>query len=320
MIMALAALFLLASCSKEGPVRGRMPIRFEGGSQAQTKAAPGSRLEMDFMVYGTKTTVAEEELSVFDGTRVRYKGGSFTYSPEKFWDPKAAGYSFWGYAPADADVDLSDGRILFRDLIPSRPAYIAMQTNNQVAHENIGETVVMGFSPVVSRFRIGVYETMEDYKITYASYTISATILTQGDVELDVKDGSVVSVTNAIDEGSVSRYFHVAEGIGHSAQTAYTRGYTSVLPTNAALAKDLTLTIHAATFVHSTGRIRELEKEIVAVVPKEMVVWDVNKQYTYIFKFSDLDIAFDSFTTVELDVQDWTDRSDWNGAELGAEQ
>lgn len=104
MILAVAAV-ALAACSRtfETHEVAQAQIGFGTWAEHTTKARAITDAAFQngdkFNVFGSKVLNSTPSV-VFNGDEVSYDGADWTYSPTRFWDPDASGYTFFAISPS----------------------------------------------------------------------------------------------------------------------------------------------------------------------------------------------------------------------------
>ena len=186
MILAVAAIGLVA-CSKAFDVNTTegSPIGFGTWADVMTKRTPTATIFAngdDFNVFGSKV-VSSTPYMVFNGDVVTKSGENWNYTPARFWDPSASGYTFYAISPAGLlPADMTDdqkttaattGAFSTKELtFDGTVAYdVLVSKKTPVAPANFNDDVNLDFQHVASLVDVKI---KKSYALKDATVTVTA--------------------------------------------------------------------------------------------------------------------------------------------------
>lgn len=320
----------LVSCHKQevsGGMQNGGVIGFGGGRAIEEEAGSKAGYRAfgrDFMVFGTKHTAKDGSMTVFPWYSVRYTSGEYTYlypgseQSVKYWDPEATSYSFHAYSGVQAVTDGEKGTAAFGRLDAAKAQNVFYTGKQTIQKAQFDNEVVMVFERLGARVRFGFYETVPDVGVKDLEMKVSGNFVQSASYSFSA-DGIVSSEAT----GATKIDTPVLRGpLGKSStemteQNAEHNG--NITPWIAALpCADTALEIIVSKLIvtddSDVSQTLELAESIKVNVPQEYCRWESNKEYTYIFKITNLQEEFNQirFAFDRQIVKDWTD----NGAEV----
>lgn len=146
------------------------------------------KLNKQFWVYGTKK-VGKENKPVFNNYRVYYTGNTNDpYSPKgweyvgqqvapaqaqtiKYWDYSASQYDFEAYSKTTGSVARNDaGDYEVTQLSSPKDLYFAEKKTVTKSDNNYKDAVQLNFKSVLSKIRVGFYETIPGYSVKITKF------------------------------------------------------------------------------------------------------------------------------------------------------
>ena len=173
---------------QQNPGEQNGAIAFSTKSTNTVRATSGGpnaadKLNKQFWVYGTKK-VGKENKPVFNNYRVYYTGNTNDpYSPKgweyvgqqvapaqaqtiKYWDYSASQYDFEAYSKTTGSVARNDaGDYEVTQLSSPKDLYFAEKKTVTKSNNNYKDAVQLTFKSVLSKIRVGFYETIPGYSV-----------------------------------------------------------------------------------------------------------------------------------------------------------
>ena len=322
------------------------PIVFGAGSNKMTRADltganAAEKLGNAFKIYGVKQnkTTATKYDKVFPGFTVQYNDGWYYdgigTQTTRYWDYSSADYHFVAGSPVanfnyalDANGDIATATVtgLGGHLNPTTtvasthsPVYVADPV--VVAKANYKNDVTFNFHALLTKVRVGIYETIPGYKITdirfydNASTPGSSRYVTLNGTSGYFQGGTAVTATItynwatpgytlAYQSGTVTadkcwKGGQFTNGVPAVSSTAAAadlygaenskdgNGYFVVMPTPSG-ADETPLSIKCDYTLTSLDGVDVIQVSgATAIIPATYTKWEPNKAYTYLFKITD---------------------------------
>lgn len=320
LILLLAVLTLL-SCSddrhSEKNKNKGTPITFISSEQEETNVSRAATpLNYDFTVYGYKTTPTDATQTIFEGYKVKYLGVAGTSTDNthgyayvgqaanqsiKYWDMAAAGYNFWGYTGDKSGFSSSpngDGTVLTltglqqttTDPTSKDNLFSSLYHRSPVTNDVVRLEFKRPYAKVCVKFHAGGIindpDRIEVENVTFKPATGS--IASVGNLQVTYpKTGEgpetyTRTQTGDVDKLTFPQMITLTSTVGNSASTAV------AVPADE---HDASKTFYyTVPFQYTTPFIMTatIDEEVkTATVPQELMNWQPNYTYTYIFKVLD---------------------------------
>lgn len=301
------------------------PITFISSEQEETNVSRAATpLNYDFTVYGYKKPKNSGAIqTIFEGYKVKYLGvagistdnthgyayvGQAANQSIKYWDMAAAGYNFWGYTGDKSGFSSSpngDGTVLtFTGLKlttadPTRKdnLFSSLYHRSPVTNDVVRLEFKRPYAKVCVKFHAGeILENdihgLSELKIedvTFGPTDPSLNIISQGNLTVTYQKTGNGPETYATADGTGDDHelsfpypITLTYEHGNTASTAIT------VPTDADHPERLFYYAVPFAYQSSFTMRAKIEGEVkTAIVPQEMMHWQPNYTYTYIFKILD---------------------------------
>lgn len=182
--MLAAAAMMFAACSQSDLVdeiqeSAPQVIEFSTFANKTTRAEITDTTALQsstegFKVWGTKT-YSGTPTTVFDGVKVYYSGGAWTYDNKKYWDETAT-YDFYAVAPCDTNSTISAGKITIKDVASGKSAdskdYLIDRNGNTGVAGSVKAIVPFDFNHTMAKLSFVLQAGVAEY-ITVTSLTMT---------------------------------------------------------------------------------------------------------------------------------------------------
>lgn len=302
----------------------------EGMQQTAGTRAEGleNKSVTTFRVYGYKNTAYDTNTGSYNGLQTVFPGYTVTWTVNtagsttsnqydweyvngstqtiKYWDYAAKAYRFLAYAPATAAVTkystANTTTFTFAaDATSNATPYYSklwFSNNNYPNHVAYGSGIILNFVQPLCRVRI-LFVDEEGHAVTTASPVYAKTLASSiqfkpSDTNQSISlKGTVTVVYPLMGTGKTETVTIEASTEAADKLAAITVPYEEEGQLAFAdMAEKWYTTLPVGTQEAYTLSLQFSGKERTAVVPAEFMTWEQGRQYTYVFKLTDQELAF----------------------------